>query len=264
MVNFVDDLVGMGFDDKKAQRAVRKTGGGSVQTALDWLLNHADDPSDDDDDDVTSDEPVKPKLVLTQEQKDAQRKMLEDRIKAKRAEKEKNKAKEALVSEKARRLQGQEAVEAAKLHKEKAMQKMLDERKRQRQEDAIAKRKIQEQLRADREARKAARAGNASNTASNQNEPKAPAATASAAPKKQHDTCRIQFRLPSGKAHVGTFKPSDTVTHVLQYLKDNRDDGFQGESYFIAFRQSYGMSKGDMTLEECKLVPSASVVVKDM
>jgi hypothetical protein len=260
MVNFVDDLVAMGFDQKKAQRAVNKTGGGSVQNALDWLLQHADDPSDEDDEEMPQ-EPVKEKLVLTQEQKDKQRTMLEERIKAKRAEKEANKSKDSIEKEKARRLQGQEAVEAAKLHKEKAMQKMLDERKRQRQEDAIAKKKVQDQLRADREARKAEREKGKAPEAATLPEP---VKAVSSAPAKKHDACRIQFRFPRGPPVVGTFTPTSTVADALDYLRQHRSDGFTGESYFIAFRKQYGVAEGALTLEECKLVPSAAVVVKDI
>lgn len=54
----LQDLVGMGFSEAKSKKALKQTKNAGLQPALDWLINHADDPepTKEDDEDMDDDE----------------------------------------------------------------------------------------------------------------------------------------------------------------------------------------------------------------
>jgi hypothetical protein len=73
---------------------------------------------------------------------------------AKRAEKQEIEAREQLEREKMRRFTGKEITAAKELAKEQEMKRALEQKKREKEEERIARQKIKEQIEADKKARR--------------------------------------------------------------------------------------------------------------
>ncbi|KAL9954351.1 hypothetical protein ACROYT_G041876 [Oculina patagonica] len=211
-----------------------------------------------------STEEIKP---LTEEEKKQQLEKIQQRLKERREQKLADEKKEALAKEKSRRKVGKEMTSAKEKMELQEAQKIANERKRERMEERLARQRVKDQIARD----KAERAekfgkggvdqqpGNVGGAPSALAQPIQPAA---AVEKKQHTTCKLQFRLTNGSAITGTFQATDTLETVRSYVHDNRTDGSAPFNLMTTFpRKTY--TDGDMgtSLQEAGLVPSAVLIL---
>jgi len=100
------------------------------------------------------------------------------------------------------------------------IKKLAEERRREKQETADAKRKVLEQIEADKRARQMER------EAAKRGGPSAPVAPAPAvttpAVKKNYDETKIQIRLLDGQKLEQTFKSKESLSAVRVFVQMNR------------------------------------------
>jgi len=206
----IQTLIDMGFPKEKAEKALSMNGD-SIESAMEWLLAHADDveqvpsgsaaistPENSEQKDETSKESTaetaegveakslkcdecnklfrdqtevefhaaktghnnfsqstEEKKPLTEEEKKAQLALIEEKLKQKRAEREKQEQIDALEREKNRIKSGKDMIEAKKRLEELEMKKILEQRKREKAEEKSARDRVKAQIEADKLARKA-------------------------------------------------------------------------------------------------------------
>ncbi|XP_053594345.1 UBX domain-containing protein 4 isoform X2 [Microplitis demolitor] len=75
-------------------------------------------------------------------------------------------------------------------------------------------------------------------------------------------TARIQFRLPSGNPHTGSFQSTSTLRELRAYVVSNIELPFQQFSMSTSFpRRDLTQEDDDKTLTELQLVPTAVVLI---
>ncbi|XP_057328943.1 UBX domain-containing protein 4 isoform X2 [Microplitis mediator] len=75
-------------------------------------------------------------------------------------------------------------------------------------------------------------------------------------------TARIQFRLPSGNPHTGSFQSTSTLRELRAYVVNNIELPFQQFSMSTSFpRRDLTQEDDDKTLTELQLVPTAVVLI---
>lgn len=209
-----------------------------------------------------STEEIKP---LTEEEKKQQQERLQQRLKERREQKLANEKKEALEKEKSRRKFGKELTTVKQKMEYQEALKIANERKREKMEERLAKQRVKDQIARDRaeRARKFGKGGadpqpvSAAATAS-------PAQTAqpAAVEKKQHTTCKLQFRLTNGSAITGTFQATDSLETVRSYIQDKRTDGSAPFNLMTTFpRKTYTDGDMETSLQDAGLVPSAVLIL---
>lgn len=161
---------------------------------------------------------------LTEEEKAAKLAELKARLAEKRALKAKQEEEDRRQSEKIRRKTGQEIVDARAKMEEKEIKKAFEAKRREKEQDRIAKAKIKAQIEADKLERAAKREkAKQQQQAQQQEQAQASAAAAASAPppgtKKEYTEARLQFRVPGGAPLTQTFAADATLDEVCQYLK---------------------------------------------
>lgn len=209
-----------------------------------------------------STEEIKP---LTEEEKKQQQEKLQQILKERREQKLANEKKEALEKEKSRRKFGKELTTVKQKMEYQEALKIANERKREKMEERLAKQRVKDQIARDR-AERAGKFGkggadpqpvNAAATA-------APAQTVqpAAVEKKQHTTCKLQFRLTNGSTITGTFQATDNLEAVRNYIHDNRTDGSTPFNLMTTFpRKTYTDGDMETSLQDAGLVPSAVLIL---
>ncbi|XP_062502398.1 UBX domain-containing protein 1-like [Corticium candelabrum] len=207
-------------------------------------------------------EEIKP---LTEEEKKEQQRKLQDLLKQKRAdriEREKNEEKER---EKARRKGGKELAEAKQKLEIREAQKLAVQKKREQQEDALARQRVRDQIARDK-AERQSKAKLEKQTA----EATIPSSIQSVLSEskgltiqKDYTECRLQIRLTDGSALRNAFKPTDTIQTVIDYVAANRKDS-AGSFVFATYRgtKDFGPADAFLTLQDAGLVPSSVLIVK--
>jgi len=227
------------------------------------MIAHPDAHGQDDDDDVQMRMAEAPKRVFTEEEKAEQKRMLEERIRTKRAEREKNEAAEALRREKVRREEGRMSQKEKDEHMQRETNKMLLQRKREREEDKVAKKLITKQLAADRARRIAEQNKGSSGPAA---VPKTAAAKPDSKPAHNYGDCAIRFRLADGQQLTGKFKPTDTLDVCFAWLQENRRDKYDTsmdtELTEPVSRASFTRDDGSKTMMDIGCVPRGVLMVK--
>lgn len=209
-----------------------------------------------------STEEIKP---LTEEEKKQQQEKLQQILKERREQKLANEKKEALEKEKSRRKFGKELTTVKQKMEYQEALKIANERKREKMEERLAKQRVKDQIARDR----AERAGKFGKGGA---DPQPVNAAATAAPaqtvqppaveKKQHTTCKLQFRLTNGSTITGTFQATDTLEAVRNYIHDNRTDGSTPFNLMTTFpRKTYADGDMETSLQDAGLVPSAVLIL---
>lgn len=209
-----------------------------------------------------STEEIKP---LTEEEKKQQQEKLQQILKERREQKLANEKKEALEKEKSRRKFGKELTTVKQKMEYQEALKIANERKREKMEERLAKQRVKDQIARDR----AERAGKFGKGVA---DPQPVNAAATAAPvqtvqpvaveKKQHTTCKLQFRLTNGSTITGTFQATDTLEAVRNYIHDNRTDGSTPFNLMTTFpRKTYTDRDMETSLQDAGLVPSAVLIL---
>lgn len=293
----LESLLEMGFGRNRAEKAVAFTGNQGIEQAMDWLMEHEEDPDIDEpyvppvgnvldlkaDSQPPTEQPTMgetaeettgegssngdnaSKKPLTEEEKLQQVKRLEDLMRVKQAERRQREHEEELEREKSRRKQGQELQQIRQKMQDDEMKKITELRTREKMEDKLARQRVKDRIARDREER-AQKFGGGAQSAAAPPEPAQPSLTSptSQGPppsKKEYDESRIQVRLLDGTTITTVFKALEPLAAVRVYVQMNtpEDQDFTLLSPYP--RRVYTELDMEKPLKELGLVPSAVLVV---
>ncbi|XP_037531736.1 UBX domain-containing protein 1 [Nematolebias whitei] len=292
----LESLLEMGFDKNRAEKAVANTGNQGIEQAMDWLMEHENDPD--------IDEPYVPPVVnvlgeaehgqsnteqatteenadgdntenleflkrpMTEEEKREQVKRLEELMRVKQAERRERERAEEVEREKYRRKQGQELQQIRQKMQDDDMRNLAEQRRREKMEDKMARQRVKEKIARDREERAQKFGGGATSSTAASSQPTLPSPsspTGQGPPptKKEYDESRIQVRLLDGSTITTVFKAQEPLAAVRVYIQMNSNVP-EGQDFTLLSpypRQVYTELDMEKPLKELGLVPSAVLVV---
>jgi len=256
----INTLKDMGFSEERAKKALNKTGWSGVESAMEWLLNHPEGEGDeDDDDDEMVVEPETPKVPLTAEEKEQKIKEMEERRVKKRHEREEREKQEAIEKEKKRVAEGRNMSKLRQELNDQEIRKIADERKREKQQTADAKRRVLEQIEADKRSRQMERDAAKGKVAAPI--PTVPAQETPAPPKRNYDETKIQVRLHDGKKLEQTFKSKEPLSAVRVFVQ-LQSPGLNPIKLMTTFpRKVFSEEDYEKPLEVLGLCPSAVIIL---
>ncbi|GBP29811.1 UBX domain-containing protein 4 [Eumeta japonica] len=186
---------------------------------------------------------------------DAKMEKAKQLLEAKRREKLEKEKEEEKQKELERRELGQNVGALKRWQAEQELKQIQDERRREKQENDLARQRILEQIAQDRAERRAR------DTAAS---PAPPAQSASTpAPPTSGDVtrhARLQFKLPDGSSHTAQFSADDDMATVRQYVVDNLQLSSNQFSLWTAFPRRE-LTDANATLRNLELAPSAALLV---
>lgn len=263
-----EDMIGMGFGENRAARALQAVHYESLERAIAWLECHENDPDIDDPvtesagnvlgsaADTTEQSGLGEEVptMLTDEERAEKLAATKARIAAKRAEVEQKDKEDAVMREKIRRKDGQSLGEMREKVQRDEMQKAAEDRRKQKIADAQSKKAILEEIARDRAAKKAAQSGAVPV------QPAQPATPAQPAPVRNYNDCRLQLRLPTGQPLINTFQAEDTLGDVVAFIRDTA--GLESISLMTSFpRRQFPQSDYALSLKSLGLCPSSVIIV---
>jgi len=145
----IKQLLEFGFSPNRAVRAAYFSGNSTVEGALNWLEEHAEDNDLDD-------ELVVPKESATSKKKKLTKEELEQRLKRARELRAKQEKEADLNREKMRIRMGREIAEARRIEEDQARMRLQIERQKEREEKERAMAAVKAKLEADRRERRRA------------------------------------------------------------------------------------------------------------
>ncbi|XP_040566974.1 UBX domain-containing protein 1-B [Lepeophtheirus salmonis] len=282
VADVLQTLTDMGFSEGKAKLALTETSWKGVEAAMEWLLAHADDPEPSgvaDKSEEGSEENPESKegtpseskpIILTEEEKKAKLRRLEELRVLKRKEREEAEKSSEVEKEKKRISEGKMLSSIRKNQDDLEMKKIAEERRREKLETQRAKERVRGQIEEDKRARREAeekrRNPNAPRISSIPPPSIKPVAASSSEPNPKYTQSRIQIRLPNGSTLVQTFSVKESLSSVRLYTNMNRSDPeFNGSAcqFMTSFpRKVFTQEEYEKTLESLELVPSAVLIVK--
>ncbi|KAK9933190.1 hypothetical protein M0R45_020394 [Rubus argutus] len=150
--NLLQELEGMGFSTERATRALHYSGNASLEAAVNWVVEHDNDPDIDQMPLVpVSSKAEAPKSSLTPEQLKAKQQELREKARKKKEEEEKRMERER---EKERIRVGKELLEAKRMEEENERKRILALRKAEKDEEKRAREKIRQKLEEDKAERR--------------------------------------------------------------------------------------------------------------
>ncbi|XP_060857596.1 UBX domain-containing protein 1-A-like isoform X2 [Metopolophium dirhodum] len=201
-----------------------------------------------------STEEIKP---LTEDEKKEQKKKLEERLKEKRKEHEAKEKGEELERKKIRIHSEKEKAAAKKKLEDVDIKTIMNERKREKQEDKVAHDKVIAQIEADKLARK-----KMYGQTSAEEQPKQVLPVAPQKQTKKYTETKLQIRLTNGQTIVQTFNVKETMAAVRVYIELNRSDGEAPFSLITSFpRKVFTSDDYEKPLDQLGLVPSAVLIL---
>lgn len=212
-------------------------------------------------------ESTEEKKPLTEEEKKEQLSKIETKLRQRRLEREEREKLEALDREKTRIRAGKEMLEAKQKHEELEVQRMVEARKREKEEDKRARQRVKDQIEQDKLARKAKLAGNDSNAQDNNVLPAPPPITPTTSkPSPQttqvHTEVRLQIRLTNGENLKQTFGAKEPLSAVRLFVEMHRTDGKGPFSLMTTFpRKVFSPEDYDKPLDFLGLAPTSVLVV---
>ncbi|XP_076015787.1 UBX domain-containing protein 1 [Genypterus blacodes] len=257
----LESLLEMGFDRNRAERAVANTGNQGIEQAMDWLMEHENDPDIDEpyvppvenvqggaadqsqsstsvptieelahetasEEDIQNAIDETNKRPMTEVEKHEQVKRLEELMRMKQAERRERERAEEVEREKMRRRQGQELQQIRQKLQDDDMKKLADQRRKEKMEDKMARQRVKDKIARDREerAQKFGGVGPSSTAVPVQPTQPSPSSPTSQGPpptKKEYDESRIQVRLFDGSAITAVFKAQEPLAAVRVYVQMN-------------------------------------------
>ncbi|XP_027815349.1 UBX domain-containing protein 1 isoform X4 [Ovis aries] len=242
----LESLIEMGFPKGRAEKALALTGNQGIEAAMDWLMEHEDDPDVDEPlatplGHVLGREPTpseqgpgsavgEGKPVLTEEERQEQTKRMLELVAQKQREREEREEREALERERQRRRQGQELSAARQRLQEDEMRRAAEERKREKAEELEARQRVREKIERDKVER------------------------------------AKKVRLPDGTSLTQTFRAREQLAAVRLYVELHRGEDLGGGQDPVQLLSGFprrAFSEADMErpLQELGLVPSAVLIV---
>ncbi|KAF6334643.1 UBX domain protein 1 [Rhinolophus ferrumequinum] len=265
----LESLIEMGFPRGRAEKALALTGNQGIEAAMDWLMEHEDDPD--------ADEPLAAPLghtlgreptsseqgpessagegkpILSEEERQEQTKRMLELVAQKQREREEREEREALERQ---RLQEDE------------MRRAAEERRREKAEELAARQRVREKIERDKAERAKKYGGNVGSQPSPTTEPGPVPSSPSQEPptKREYDQCRIQVRLPDGTSLTQTFRAREQLAAVRLYVELHRGEEPGGDQDPVQLLSGFprrAFSEADMErpLQELGLVPSAVLIV---
>lgn len=234
---FKQQLVEMGFDEKKVDKALAATNSESVERAAEWIISHEGDDeqeeatinvetaaSQDASNELSNelDDEGNPSKAKTPEEIEAEKKKLEELIKIRRREREEREKQDEIEREKARRGTGREITKLREMVERKEQLQLIEQRKKDKQEDQAYLKRLREQIAADRAAQKE-RFANPSQNSPQKEEPPKPSVPITL-PKTESNTCKLAIRLPDGSSLQQEFKSRESLAAVKLFVQLNRKD----------------------------------------
>ncbi|CAK6449629.1 unnamed protein product [Pipistrellus nathusii] len=284
----LESLIEMGFPRGRAEKALALTGNQGIEAAMDWLMEHEDDPDVDEPlatpvghvlgQEPTSSEQGGPegpgapaeegKLVLSEEERQEQTKRMLELVAQKQREREEREEREALERERQRRRQGQELSAARQRLQEDEMRRAAEERRREKAEELAARQRVREKIERDKAERAKKYGGSVSSQPSTPAQPGSVPSSPSQEPpsKREYDQCRIQVRLPDGTSLTQTFRAREQLAAVRLYVELHRGEEPGGDQDPVQLLSGFprrAFSEADMErpLQDLGLVPSAVLIV---
>ncbi|KAK2838567.1 hypothetical protein Q7C36_013381 [Tachysurus vachellii] len=287
----LESLLEMGFERNRAEKAVAHTGNQGIERAMDWLMEHENDPdidepyvpptgnvlgsSEQESLSQPASEPTESaeetfetedgKRPMTEEEKKEQIKRLEELMRVKQEERRERERQEEVEREKQRRKHGQELQQVRQKLQDDEMKQLAEQRRREKMEDRMAKQRVKEKIARDREERARKFGGSSSSTAStsppSEATPQSPENQGPPPAKKDYDECRIQVRLLDGSALMAVFKAQEPLAAVRVYVQMNSSEGEDFTLLSPYPRRVYTDLDMEKPLQELGLVPSAVLVV---
>lgn len=213
---------------------------------------------------LTSEDPELQKKKLDEKVAQAKEKLRKIQEK-KRLEDEENEK----VRELERRRLGQEVVKAKSDKEELEMKRLAEQKRKEKLEDELAKRRVMERIKEDREAKQQKYAAEKSEL----DKTKEAARVQKELAKQQQQMidaankgkfARIQFRLTDGSSVVNQFEPEQTLedarAFIAEKLKEmNESTTFTMHSTFP--KRDYTVQDMSSTLRDLQLVPSATLLI---
>ncbi|KAJ1980847.1 hypothetical protein H4R35_000956 [Dimargaris xerosporica] len=201
---------------------------------------------------------------LTAEEKAQKLQELKDRLAQKKRERLEAEAQESITRERMRRHTGQEYVQVQEKLQEQQVLKQVEQTKREKREDQLARMRIKQQIEQDkkeraarREREKAARAGEPVTQPSITTNLKPNTASTS------YHQARIQIRPLQGAPFTHVFQADDRLQAVFDYVQERT--GHSAFQLLTTFpRKILGTDKADQTLRDLNLVPSAALVMAEL
>lgn len=246
----------MGFPKIRAEKALILTGNNSVEQAVEWCFQHADDADIDEPlQIVTSEGEAKPKLSPEEAKRRADE--LYARARAKREEEERKTAKER---EKQRIRSGKEVAAAKQKLDDEARKRAIEEKKREKREALLERQRVKQMLEADKARRREKfRMPGAAGPAPEpvQEPPKAP-------PREPTSSAgKIQFRLPDGSRIEGEFQAEHTMGDLVTFIVEKRPElGVHALQFSQQYpRKTFSNSEFGISLAELKLLPRGALTV---
>ncbi|KAK9146010.1 hypothetical protein Sjap_005913 [Stephania japonica] len=148
----MEELEGMGFPTARATRALHFSGNGSLENAINWIVEHENDPDIDEMPLVPISSKVQAsKPSLTPEEMKIKAQELRERARKKKEEEERKSERE---KEKERIRIGRELLEAKRIEEENERKRLLAFRKAEKEEEKRAREKIRQKLEEDKAERR--------------------------------------------------------------------------------------------------------------
>ncbi|XP_074128541.1 UBX domain-containing protein 1 [Sminthopsis crassicaudata] len=284
----LESLIEMGFPRGRAEKALALTGNQGIEAAMDWLMEHEDDPDVDEppasplghslgheppsygggSPEGPGSAKVEEKPPLSEEEKREQTKRMLELVAQKQKERGEREQREAVERERQRRRQGQELSAARQRLQEDEMRRAAEERRREKAEETAARQRVREKIERDKVERAKKFGGTGSQMTSPATEPGPVPSSPSQEPptKREYDQCRIQVRLPDGTSLTQTFKAREQLAAVRLYVELHRGEELGGGQDPVQLLSGFprrAFSEADMErpLQELGLVPSAVLIV---
>lgn len=276
--SMLSDLMDMGFSRNRAVRALEATDSSSLENAIDWCFDHADDPSADEplpeedtaatDASVMSKEEKASQLTLSAEEREERANELLRKAREKRISEEKA---AEVEREKNRVRSGKEITASKAAHEEQQRKRLIEQRRKEKLEALEERRRIRENIAADREARHTKFNMPASEPSVNGPGTEAPgptmdnsSATASSSVAKPSASAgKIQFRLPDGSRLEKAFSAGDTVGDAAVYIAQSKPElaaaGFKLSQQYP--KRVFSSADMSMTLADADLFPRGALIV---
>ncbi|BGP27406.1 DNA-binding protein [Rhodotorula toruloides] len=311
-----ETLLSMGFAEAQVTKALHATKNSGLSPALDYLEKHADEgeefwaePVEGEEEAVVdleakslkcsecgklfrnqalaqyhstksghtefeeSTEELKP---LTEEEKAEKLKELRARMEDKRKAQAKLDAEEARRNEEIRRKSGKDEASAKADLQLREAEKQAALRKKEKSDELAARKRIKDQIEADKRARaekaareKALREGRNPDVAvsaltsgsSAPARPAQPVPTTASGEKKTYDNARLQIRVPEGAPLVHSLPATSSLRELVEWVKSQT--GLDSVTLTCSFpRKTYGDADLDKDLKTLNLVPSAVLLAQ--
>ncbi|TDG43148.1 hypothetical protein AWZ03_010440 [Drosophila navojoa] len=212
-------------------------------------------------------ESTEEKKALTEEEKKAQLALIEEKLKQKRVEREEREKADALERERNRIRSGKDMTEARRRMEEIEMKKIVDQRKREKEEEKAARDRVRAQIEADKAARKAREAKNSPGAQLSDAVPSVSSTTTATtptgvkSPPREYTETRIQVRLQDGSTLASEFNVKEPLSAVRVFIqvKTGIESPFALMTTFP--RKIFADEDYEKPLEVLGLVPSAVIIM---